>query len=63
MNWTLFLSAIGLVLILEGMMPFIAPERARQTFAILAQLDNRVLRTMGLLALLAGVVLLSFIRA
>ena len=62
MDWTDFLSAVGLVLIFEGFLPFLAPKNARQSFAMLAQLDDKRLRTIGLVALAAGVLVLYAVR-
>jgi membrane protease subunit HflC len=38
MDWTDFLSALALVLVIEGMMPFLNPGGTRRTMALIAQL-------------------------
>lgn len=60
--WDDFISAIALVLVIEGIMPFISPNSWRQTMLQASQLPNRVLRVIGLVSMLFGVVLLYFMR-
>ncbi|HEV2321361.1 MAG TPA: DUF2065 domain-containing protein [Gammaproteobacteria bacterium] len=57
-----FLSAVGLMLVMEGIMPFLNPRTFRRTLAAVAQAEDRVLRIVGLLSMLAGVALLYFVR-
>jgi uncharacterized protein len=57
-----FLSAVGLLLVMEGIMPFLSPGAFRRTLAAVAQLDDRLLRVVGLLSMLAGTALLYFVR-
>lgn len=57
-----FLSAVGLMLVMEGIMPFLSPRAFRRTLAAVAQGDDRVLRSVGLLSMLAGAALLYFVR-
>ncbi|MGD8636721.1 MAG: DUF2065 domain-containing protein, partial [Gammaproteobacteria bacterium] len=49
MDWGDFLSALGLVLVIEGIMPFVNPAGTRRTMALISQLGDRPLRTIGLL--------------
>jgi hypothetical protein len=57
-----FLSAIGLMLVMEGIMPFLSPRAFRRTLAAVVQADDRVMRIVGLLSMLAGVALIYFVR-
>nr|WP_242523672.1 DUF2065 domain-containing protein [Microbulbifer salipaludis] len=50
--------ALGLVLIIEGVLPFLYPRRWRALVQQLASVDNRSLRTAGLVSMLAGTALL-----
>ena len=50
--------ALALVLIIEGAMPFISPNRWRNMLAIVAQMEDRVIRNIGLGSMLLGVILL-----
>lgn len=54
--------ALCLVLIIEGILPFLCPGRWRQAVAMLAEVDDRQLRIMGLVTMLAGVGLLYLLR-
>lgn len=60
--WNDFLAAIALVLILEGIAPFLSPAHLRQTLLRAAQLDDSSLRFIGLTAMVLGCVLLYFVR-
>jgi uncharacterized protein YjeT (DUF2065 family) len=57
MNTTM-LAAFGLVLVFEGLMPFVAPRAWRETFKRMIQLKDGQLRFVGLLSILAGLFLL-----
>ncbi|MBU6271376.1 MAG: DUF2065 family protein [Betaproteobacteria bacterium] len=52
------LTALGLVLIIEGLLPFAAPTLWRQTLARLAQAPDAQVRLVALGALIAGMALL-----
>lgn len=54
---TLWLS-LGLVLVLEGLYPFISPQGWRALFAQLLQLKDGQLRGVGLFSILAGLALI-----
>ena len=56
--WQVLPVALGLVLIIEGAMPFISPNRWRNMLAIVAQMEDRVIRNIGLGSMLLGVLLL-----
>ena len=57
MNSTL-LAAFGLVLVFEGLLPFIAPQAWRETFKRMIQLKDGQLRFVGLLSIVGGLLLL-----
>ena len=63
MNWQIFLTALALVMVFEGLLPFAAPSRYRKMVDELARLGDNQLRAIGLAVMLAGLVLLYFIRA
>lgn len=54
--------ALCLVLVLEGILPFLSPRRWRSAIGSLAQLSDRQLRIMGLTSMLLGTALLSFLH-
>jgi uncharacterized protein YjeT (DUF2065 family) len=52
------LLAFALMLVLEGLMPFIAPAAWRETFRRLIQFSDGQIRFVGLTSMLVGLVLL-----
>ena len=54
----LFMTAIGLVLILEGIMPFLSPALLRRYLEQVQAMDDRSVRTAGLASMLVGLGLL-----
>lgn len=60
--WQDFLAAIALVLILEGILPFLSPAKLRQSLQLAAQLNDASLRFIGLTAMLLGCLLLYAVR-
>ncbi len=60
--WQDFLAAIALVLVLEGIMPFLNPQGMRRTMLLITQMDDRSLRIVGLVSMVLGVILLSLVR-
>lgn len=53
------LLAIGLVLLIEGLLPFLAPAQWRGAIARIAQLRDGQLRFLGLSSILAGLLLIA----
>ena len=56
------LSALGLVLVIEGIIPFIAPNKWRETIFMLAKQQNAFLRRVGLLLMLVGLVIVIVVH-
>lgn len=56
------LTAIALVLIIEGIFPFLSPNLLRRMIFQVAQQNNRSLRLTGLVTMLVGVILLYLVR-
>lgn len=54
--------AFFLVMILEGILPFLYPSRWREMVEQLGKVDDRTLRIIGLLSMLAGVLGLYWIH-
>lgn len=54
------LPALALMLVLEGILPFLAPASWRATFLRLAQFTDGQIRFMGLVSMLTGLFLLIF---
>ncbi|MEK7344153.1 MAG: DUF2065 domain-containing protein [Pseudomonadota bacterium] len=51
------LLALGLMLILEGLMPMLSPSRWRQLFEQLLQLEDGQIRFFGMFMVVAGLLL------
>jgi len=60
--WSDLLTALALVFVLEGIMPFLNPNGIRKMFIMAAQLDNTTLRFIGLSSMILGLLLLYFVR-
>ena len=58
MDGSTWLAALGLALILEGLLPCIAPSAWRQAFTQLMQMADGQLRFFGLVAVGGGLLLL-----
>ena len=56
--WQVLPVAIALVLIIEGMLPFISPNRWRTMLVMVEQMDDRMIRNVGLGSMMFGVLIL-----
>ncbi len=56
------LVAFALMLVLEGLVPFLAPGAWRNTFRRLIQLTDGQIRFIGLTSMLAGIIVLMIFR-
>lgn len=63
MYWTEILTACALLLVLEGILPFVGPNRYKQLVAQIVRLSDNQLRAAGLTAMIAGLVLLFIVRS
>ena len=54
----LLLGAVALMLVLEGLLPFLSPRSWRSMFERVTQLSDGQIRFVGLSSMLIGVVLL-----
>jgi uncharacterized protein YjeT (DUF2065 family) len=60
--WTDLLAALALVLVIEGMVPFINPQSLRRMLETVSRLDDRTLRITGLVSMIIGVIMLYVVR-
>jgi len=58
----ILLTALALMLIIEGTLPFLAPAFWRETFRRITEMSDGQLRFIGLASMLAGLLLLFFSR-
>ena len=61
--WATFLMALALMLILEGVLPFLAPNLWRDTFRKITQMSDGQIRFVGLSSMLVGLLLLLWARS
>ena len=57
-----FLSAIGLIFIIEGLLLFVSPKRLKKILQIITVFPENKIRSIGSMSILAGIVLLWIIR-
>jgi uncharacterized protein YjeT (DUF2065 family) len=62
MQWGDLWAAFALYLVLEGLMPFLNPGAMKRTLLQLAGLEERTLRVAGFASMVAGALLLYFVR-
>ena len=60
--WQVLPAALALMLIIEGMLPFISPNRWRHMLAQVAGMEDRVIRHIGLGSMALGVVILYLVN-
>lgn len=60
--WADLIRALALVCVIEGLMPFIAPQRWRETILRLAEVAPRQLRIFGAVMIAIGVVVLQLVH-
>ena len=56
------LAALGLLLVIEGIWPFLNPRHLRKSMLKIAGTEDQVLRWAGLSSMLIGLLLLYLIR-
>jgi hypothetical protein len=62
-DWPLFFAAIGLALVLEGILYFLFAERMPKLLTRLAIQPPKFLRFIGLAAIILGLLIVSFGRS
>ncbi len=60
--WHELAMAFCLMLVIEGILPFIAPKRWRKMLLVLDEVDDTTMRLIGLGSMLTGTVLLYIIN-
>ncbi|MFP4079361.1 MAG: DUF2065 domain-containing protein [Ectothiorhodospira sp.] len=62
LNWSDLFAALALLMVIEGLLPFLNPAGLRRAFLEAARLPDPVLRGVGLFSLVAGALLLWWVR-
>lgn len=57
--WLDLARAFALVLVIEGLWPFLSPARWRNAMLRVSSLDDRLLRSFGLVSMICGLVVLQ----
>lgn len=60
--WQDLSAAIALVLVLEGILPFLSPARYRQMMLQVLGLPDGRVRGLGLISMIVGLLVLYFVR-
>lgn len=60
--WQTLPVAIALVFIIEGMLPFLSPNRWRSMLTLAEQMEDRTIRNIGLGSMLFGVIILYLVH-
>jgi hypothetical protein len=63
LQWSDLLAAVAMLLVLEGLLPFVNPAGTRRVFQQMSQMQDRELRVAGFIAMAAGLVLLFIVRS
>ena len=56
------LAALGLMLVIEGIMPFLFPGPWRETLSKVSQLKDGQMRFIGLTLMLSGILLVYWVK-
>ena len=62
-DWSDLAAAFALYLVIEGMLPFLNPRGMKRAMATFSALPDRQLRLAGLVAMVAGIVILWVVRS
>ncbi|WP_456417077.1 DUF2065 domain-containing protein [Thiolapillus sp.] len=62
MAWQDLWAAFALMLVLEGILPFLNPRRFRNMLRMLDEMDDAMVRRIGLVSMLVGLGLLYLVR-
>ncbi len=63
LEWSDLLAALAILLVLEGLLPFLNPGATRRVFAQLAMLGSTELRVAGCASIVLGMLLLFYVRS
>lgn len=61
-DWNDLWVATALMLIIEGLLPFLSPDGLRRALITMVQMSDRALRITGLVSMIIGVALLYLVR-
>ena len=62
MIWADLLAALALVMVIEGIVPFVSPHSLRNMLEKVTRIDDRILRMTGLVSMICGLMMLYVVR-
>ncbi|MFT6835428.1 MAG: hypothetical protein ACJA0H_001467 [Francisellaceae bacterium] len=62
MGWHEFIIGLCLVLVFEGIMPFLRPDKYKEMIKKISTADNKQIRTYGLCSIIVGIIVLFLIK-
>ena len=60
--WEHIVPALALVLVIEGMLPFLSPKSWREAMSQAARLPDNTLRGLGFASMMIGLIVLSLFQ-
>ena len=63
MVWQYLLTGLALVLVIEGILPFLSPPFWRRVMISFLQRDDRSVRMAGLISMILGALLMYFVHS
>jgi hypothetical protein len=61
--WPDFAAALGLLLVIEGLLPFLNPAGIRRAIATVSAQSDRTLRIVGAASMFAGLAVIWLVRS
>ena len=62
MNWNDLFAALALVMVIEGVLPFLNPGKYKVTMMQIAQYPEKTIRMIGFGSMMAGLLFLYLVR-
>jgi len=60
--WQELLLALALLMVFEGLLPFLNPAGFKQAIQMISQMEDRQLRISGFIMMIAGVLLMYLVK-
>jgi uncharacterized protein YjeT (DUF2065 family) len=60
--WPDLAAALGLLLVIEGILPFLSPAAMRRTLARISTIDDAAFRVAGAASMVGGLLILWLVR-
>ena len=63
MNWSDLFAALALMLVIEGLWPFVSPKGFKERLMQMIEVDEQTLRIFGLVSMFLGLLVLYMVRS